>query len=118
MVALYDLILCWLVSHLNSFISQHSQHIAQMMFKAIGKPAKFVYVPTQVFDFSISLIEFIAKTWPSQKWEDALETAKIGKYYAVEDMLTMEEHEKFGSISMMDHFEKIAREGQDPFTPV
>ena len=48
------------------------------MFKAIGKPAKFVYVPTQIFDFSISLIEFIAKTWPSQKWEDALETAKIG----------------------------------------
>lgn len=123
-----------------------------MMFKAIGKPAKFVYVPTQIFDFSISLIGFIAKIWPSQKWKDALETAKIGskslfgntvwftsycasltilhmffnviqqqkciEYYAVEDMLTTDEEEKFGSISMMDHFQKIAREGQDPFTPV
>lgn len=56
----------------------------QMMFKAINKPAKFVYVPTEIFDFSISIIEFIAKTWPSQKWEDVLETSKIGKYYAVE----------------------------------
>ena len=54
------------------------------MFKAINKPAKFVYVPTEIFDFSISIIEFIAKTWPSQKWEDVLETSKIGKYYAVE----------------------------------
>lgn len=92
--------------------------LGEMMFKVIDKPAKFVYVPTQVFDFSISLIEFVAKNWPSQKWDDVLETAKIGKYYAVEDMLTTDEEEKFGSISMMDHFEKIGAEGQDPFTPV
>ena len=89
-----------------------------MMFKAIDKPSKFVYVPTAVFDFSISMIEYIAKTWPSQKWEDVLETSKIGKYYAVEDMLTTDEEEKYGKITMMDHFEKIARDGQDPFTPV
>eukprot|EP00580_Thalassiosira_gravida_P016502 CAMPEP_0201657578 /NCGR_PEP_ID=MMETSP0494-20130426/777_1 /ASSEMBLY_ACC=CAM_ASM_000839 /TAXON_ID=420259 /ORGANISM="Thalassiosira gravida, Strain GMp14c1" /LENGTH=511 /DNA_ID=CAMNT_0048134445 /DNA_START=260 /DNA_END=1795 /DNA_ORIENTATION=+ len=92
--------------------------LGEMMFKAINKPSKFVYVPTQVFDISISMIECIAKTWPSQKWEDVLETSKIGKYYAVEDMLTIEEEEKFGKITMMDHFEKIANEGQDPFTPV
>lgn len=88
------------------------------MFRAINKPAKFVYVPTQVFDLSISMIELIAKLFPSPKWKDVLETAKIGKYYAVEDMLTTAAEEKFGSISMMDHFERIAREGQDPFTPV
>mmetsp|Transcript_4956 Transcript_4956/g.8471 ORF Transcript_4956/g.8471 Transcript_4956/m.8471 type:complete len:480 (-) Transcript_4956:57-1496(-) len=92
--------------------------LAEMMFRAIDKPAKFVYVPTEIFDWSIGMIEWIAKNFPSQKWEDVLETAKIGKYYAVEDMLTTEEEEKFGTIKMMDHFEKIAREGQDPFTPV
>lgn len=92
--------------------------LAEMMFRAIDKPPKFVYVPTQIFDWSIGMIEWIAKNFPSQKWEDVLETAKIGKYYAVEDMLTTAEDEKFGSIRMMDHFEKIAREGQDPFTPV
>ena len=64
------------------------------------------------------MIEWIARNFPSQKWEDVLETAKIGKYYAVEDMLTTNENEKFGRIRMMDHFEKIARDGQDPFTPV
>jgi divinyl chlorophyllide a 8-vinyl-reductase len=92
--------------------------LAEMMFRAIDKPAKFVYVPTEIFDWSIGMIEWIARNFPSQKWEDVLETAKIGKYYAVEDMLTTEEEEKFGSIKMMDHFEKIARDGQDPFTPV
>ncbi|KAL9185199.1 hypothetical protein ACHAXT_002976 [Thalassiosira profunda] len=92
--------------------------LGEMMFEATGKPAKFVYVPTQIIDWSISMIEYIAKTWPSQKWDDALETAKIGKYYAVEDMLTTAPEEKFGSVSMMDHFQKLAKEGQDPFTPV
>lgn len=92
--------------------------LAEMMFRAIDKPAKFVYVPTQIFDLSIGMIEWIARNFPSQKWEDVLETAKIGKYYAVEDMLTTNAEEKFGSIRMMDHFEKIARDGQDPFTPV
>ncbi|KAL3816806.1 hypothetical protein ACHAXA_000909 [Cyclostephanos tholiformis] len=92
--------------------------LGEMMFKAVNKPAKFIYAPTEIFDLSISLIEFIARTWPSQKWEDVLETSKIGKYYAVEDMLTTDDEEKFGNIRMMDHFEHIAREGQDPFTPV
>ncbi|KAL7488770.1 hypothetical protein ACHAW6_014366 [Cyclotella cf. meneghiniana] len=92
--------------------------LGEMMFRAINKPPKFVYVPTQVFDISISLIKFIAKNFPSQKWEDVLETAMIGKYYAVEDMLTTDARDKFGRVRMMDHFEKIAREGQDPFTPV
>lgn len=95
-----------------------NKDLAEMMFRAIDKPAKFVYVPTQIFDWSIGMIEWIARNFPSQKWEDVLETAKIGKYYAVEDMLTTNENEKFGRIRMMDHFEKIARDGQDPFTPV
>ncbi|KAL7533961.1 hypothetical protein ACHAWF_004675 [Thalassiosira exigua] len=99
-------------------ISEFSHQHHQMMFEAVNKPAKFVYVPTQVFDFSISLIEFMAKKIRTQKWEDALETAKIGKYYAVEDMLTTDREEKFGTITMMDHFQKIAKEGQDPFTAV
>eukprot|EP00956_Cyclotella_meneghiniana_P005972 scaffold7802_cov71-Cyclotella_meneghiniana.AAC.7 len=95
-----------------------NRQLAEMMFQSIGKPPKFVYVPTQIFDVSIGMIEVIAKNFPSQKWEDVLETAKIGKYYAVEDMLTTNENEKFGKRKMMDHFEQIAREGQDPFTPV
>lgn len=79
---------------------------------------KFVYAPTWVFDFAISLLQFIADRTQSTKWLDAVETARIGKYYAVEDMLTTDESEKYGVITTRDHFTKIAAEGQDPFTPV
>ena len=41
-----------------------------------------------------------------------------GKYYAVEDMLTISPEEKYGTITMQDHYNKIAAEGQDKFTPV
>lgn len=84
-----------------------NRQLAEMMFQSIGKTPKFVYVPTQIFDVSIGMIEVIAKKFPSKKWEDALETAKIGKYYAVEDMLTTNENEKFGKRKMMDHFEQV-----------
>ena len=84
-----------------------NRKLAEMMFQSIGKEPKFVYVPTEIFDVSIGMIEWIAKKFPSQKWEDVLETAKIGKYYAVEDMLTTDEGEKFGKRKMMDHFEQV-----------
>ena len=50
--------------------------------------------------------------------EDAAEYARIGKYYAVEDMLTVSDTEKYGKITMKEHYDKIASQGQDPFTPV
>ena len=84
-----------------------NRKLAEMMFQSIGKEPKFVYVPTEIFDVSIGMIEWIAKKFPSKKWEDVLETAKIGKYYAVEDMLTTKETEKFGKRKMMDHFEQV-----------
>lgn len=43
---------------------------------------------------------------------------RIGKYYAVEDMLTTDPSEKYGTITMQEHYNKIAAEGQDKFTPV
>lgn len=42
----------------------------------------------------------------------------VGRYYAVEDMLTTDPDEKYGTITMQDHYDKIAAEGQDKFTPV
>ncbi|CAM6001582.1 unnamed protein product [Sphagnum balticum] len=49
---------------------------------------------------------------------DAAELARIGKYYAVEDMLTTDSSEKFGAVTLRQHYERIAREGQeyDPYT--
>ena len=42
----------------------------------------------------------------------------IGKYYAVEDMLTTKSEEKFGQVTLRQHYERIAVEGQDydPYT--
>jgi len=50
--------------------------------------------------------------------EDAAELGRIGKYYAVEDMLTTEPGEKFGKVTLRQHYERIAVEGQeyDPYT--
>ena len=50
--------------------------------------------------------------------DDAAELGRIGKYYAVEDMLTTDPDEKFGSTTLKEHYEKIAVEGQeyDPYT--
>ena len=77
-----------------------------------------VYAPTWIFDYIIDTIQFLATLTKSQALEDAAETARIGKYYAVEDMLTTDQSEKFGTRRMQEHFNKIAKQGQDPFTPV
>lgn len=50
-----------------------------------------------------------------QAWS---ETGRIGKYYAVEDMLTTEPDEKYGTITLQEHYNRIAVDGQDydPYT--
>jgi divinyl chlorophyllide a 8-vinyl-reductase len=89
-----------------------------MMFKAIGEEPKFVYAPTWIFDLIINTLQFFASLLKSEVLEDAAETARIGRYYAVEDMLTTDPAEKYGRITVQDHYNKIAAAGQDPFTPV
>ena len=58
------------------------------------------------------------QTRPAQALEDAAETGRIGKYYAVEDMLTTDPSEKFGTVTLQQHYNKIAVDGQeyDPYT--
>lgn len=53
-----------------------------------------------LFDIIIGSLDFMAKILPKQ-FEDPAELAKIGKYYAVEDMLTTDPSEKASSIIMM-----------------
>ena len=51
---------------------------------------------------------------------DAWELGKIGRYYAVEDMLTTAEAERYGAMSLREHYENVAKNGQeyDPYTTV
>jgi divinyl chlorophyllide a 8-vinyl-reductase len=95
-----------------------NKDLGTMMFKAIGKTPRFVHAPTAIFDPVIQTTQFLATLFQSEALEDAAETGRIGKYYAVEDMLTTDPKEKYGKITMQDHYNEIAAKGQDPFTPV
>ncbi len=50
--------------------------------------------------------------------QDAAELGRIGRYYAVEDMLTEAPTEKYGKTTLRQHYERISVEGQeyDPYT--
>ena len=90
----------------------------KMLFKAVGKEENFFYAPLWLFDVIIDSLQWLANTFNSEKLEDAAELGRIGKYYAVEDMLTTEPDEKFGTMTLQQHYDKIAVEGQeyDPYT--
>ena len=94
------------------------QKQGEMLFDALGKEPKFTYAPLWLFDAIINSLQFVADVTGSEKLENAAETGRIGKYYAVEDMLTTKPEEKFGKITLQEHFNRIAVEGQeyDPYT--
>ena len=61
-----------------------------------------------------------ANLFKSEKLEDAAEFGRIGRYYAIEDMLTTDPADKYGKTTLREHYERIANEGQeyDPYTSV
>jgi len=90
----------------------------EMLYEAVGKKPNFFYAPLWLFDSIIDSLQWVADTFNSEKFENAAELGRIGKYYAVEDMLTTDPEEKFGTMTLMEHYKKIAVEGQeyDPYT--
>ena len=84
-----------------------------------GKP-KLLGVPIGLFDFIINGLQWAADTFNSEKLDDAAELGRIGKYYAIEDMLTTDPSEKYGRTTLRQHYEYIAENGQeyDPYTTV
>eukprot|EP01040_Poterioochromonas_malhamensis_P002545 gene2545-2706_t len=89
-----------------------------MLFEILGKEPKFINAPIQIFDYVIGFLAFLGKFFPNM--EDAAELGRIGKYYAVEDMLTTKPNEKYGKVTLRQHYERIKVEGQeyDPYTTV
>ena len=90
----------------------------KMLAGVLDKEPWLLSVPIGIFDAIINSLQWVADTFNSEKFEDAAEFGRIGKYYAVEDMLTTDPSEKFGSTTLREHYEKIAVEGQeyDPYT--
>ena len=64
--------------------------------------------------------QWAATTFKSEQLEDAAEFGRIGRYYALEDMLTTDPADKYGKTTLREHYERIAVEGQeyDPYTSV
>ncbi|CAN0502359.1 unnamed protein product [Ectocarpus sp. 12 AP-2014] len=89
----------------------------KLLFEAVGKEPKILKVPVLLFDVIIGALDLLAGILPKQ-FEDPAELAKIGKYYAVEDMLTVDPLEKFGTVTLGEHYKRIAVEGNDydPYT--
>eukprot|EP00977_Amphora_coffeiformis_P011255 scaffold2707_cov169-Amphora_coffeaeformis.AAC.11 len=89
----------------------------RMLFEITGMEPKYVSAPIWIFDLAINTLQALADLTGSEKLENAAETGRIGKYYAVESMLTTKPEEKFGKLTLRQHYEKIAVEGQeyDPY---
>jgi len=88
----------------------------EILFKAVGKETKFIGAPIGLFDLIINTLAWFGQWF--ENFQDYAELARIGKYYAVEDMLTTEPDQKYGKVSLKQHYERIAVEGQeyDPYT--
>jgi divinyl chlorophyllide a 8-vinyl-reductase len=89
-----------------------------MLFNATQKEPKFIYAPIWIFDVIINSLQFVADLFQSEQIGDMAETGRIGKYYAVEDMVTTLPNEKYGTITLQEHYNRIAVEGNDydPYT--
>ena len=97
------------------------QQQGRLVADVLGKEeAPLLGVPIAVFDVIIGGLDFLARTFKSEKLEDAAEFGRIGRYYGVEDMLTTDPAEKYGTTTLRQHYERIAVEGQeyDPYTSV
>lgn len=94
------------------------QEQGEMLASVVGKKPWLLSVPIGLFDVIIDSLQWLGDTLNSEKFQDAAELGRIGKYYAVEDMLTTEPTERFGATTLLQHYKKIAVEGQeyDPYT--
>ncbi|KAJ8605831.1 hypothetical protein CTAYLR_000604 [Chrysophaeum taylorii] len=112
----------WNVGGPGDGISMRDQGklIAEAIAEVEGTPRKdpwLLGVPILVFDVILGALDALAKLYPS-KFEDVAEFGRIGRYYAVEDMLTTDDAERYGTITLKDHYKNVAQYGQeyDPYT--
>lgn len=93
----------------------------ELIAEVLGKEeSKLLGVPIGIFDVIINGLQWVADTFKSEKFADAAEFGRIGRYYAVVDMLTTDPSERYGTTTLRQHYERVAREGQeyDPYTSV
>ena len=93
----------------------------EMIHDILKKPkVNMLGVPIGIFDVIINGLQWAADTFKNEKLDDAAELGRIGRYYAIEDMLTTDPKEKYGRTTLRQHYEYISENGQeyDPYTSV
>ena len=105
----------------------------ELVAEVLGKEsASLLGVPIGIFDVIVNGLQWAAdkaeeglpvvgpQAELSEKLNDAAEFGRIGRYYAVVDMLTTDPSEKYGKTTLKQHYERVAKEGQeyDPYTSV
>jgi divinyl chlorophyllide a 8-vinyl-reductase len=88
-----------------------------MLFELLDMEPKFVKVPIEIMDGVIKVLDFFAGFFSNMK--DAAEFGKIGRYYAAESMLVMNDKGEYdanatpsyGSETLKDFFARVAKEG-------
>ena len=99
----------------------------ELVAEVLGKPeAKLIGVPIGIFDTIVNGLQWasdkaasFSDEW-SEKFADAAEFGRIGRYYAVVDMLTTDPADTYGKTTLREHYERVAKERQeyDPYTSV
>lgn len=115
----------WNVGGPDAGISMKEQGelIATAIAEVSGEDRKepwLLPVPIAVFDAIVGAIKWVYDLTGKQGVKDAWELGQIGRYYAVEDMLTTEPYEKYGKMTLKDHYKQVAKDGQeyDPYTTI
>ena len=78
---------------------------SEILFDLFGLEPKYVKVPIQLMDVVIGAIDALGKVFPGLK--DSAEFGRIGKYYAVEDMVGP----SYGTTTLKDFFANVAENG-------
>ena len=89
----------------------HKQN-AKIMAELTGAEPRLFLVPLCFIVIVQILLQWVALASESETLENAAEMARVVHYYASESMLTTNESEKFGRITVRDHYRKILAQGK------
>eukprot|EP00308_Calcidiscus_leptoporus_P022225 CAMPEP_0119362334 /NCGR_PEP_ID=MMETSP1334-20130426/9420_1 /TAXON_ID=127549 /ORGANISM="Calcidiscus leptoporus, Strain RCC1130" /LENGTH=355 /DNA_ID=CAMNT_0007377527 /DNA_START=74 /DNA_END=1141 /DNA_ORIENTATION=+ len=78
---------------------------SEILFELFGREPSYIKVPIGVMDAVIGGLDFLGQLFPSLK--DSAEFGRIGRYYAVEDMVGP----SYGTTTLREFFEDVAENG-------
>ena len=93
------------------------RHQGELLFEAAGMEPRFRRVPVGVFNLAVGALGLVS--WLSRGLAEKAEYARIGRYYATESMLLLDQESgqysadqtpEFGSDTLLDHYRALVAE--------